>query len=70
MITMMLPVSGIYGARVSVESGIPAVGSPRHAHAWHKRPLGTVPAPGAFVTKGVSVSDNSTGVSTVECRPT
>jgi hypothetical protein len=68
VITMMLPISGIYGARVRVESGIPTVGSPRHAQVWQKRPAGT--ALGAFVIKGVSVTDNSTGVSEVECRPT
>jgi hypothetical protein len=68
VITMMLPVSGIYGTRKRVASGIPAVGSPRHAHVWQQRPAGT--APGAFVIKGVSVTDNSTGVSEVECRPT
>jgi hypothetical protein len=65
---MLLTASGIYGARMRVESGIPAVVSPRHAHVWQKRPAGT--APGAFVIKGVSVTDNSTGVSEVECRPT
>jgi hypothetical protein len=65
---MMLPVSGISGARVRVEAGMPAVGSPRHAYVWQKRPAGT--ALGAFVIKGVSVTDNSTGVSEVECRPT
>lgn len=60
MITMMPNIAGIRGTRVRVEFVVPMAGSLSYARAWKQRP--------AVLTHGVIVTDNSTGVSEVECR--
>jgi hypothetical protein len=65
MITMTRDLAGIYGTRV--RGGVITMGSlHRFARVWQQ-----IPALGVFdKNTGVSSTDNSTGVSEVECRRT
>jgi hypothetical protein len=66
MITMTRDLAGIYGTRVRGGSVIAMASPHRSARVWQQ-----IPALGAFgKNKGVSPTDNSTGVSEVECRRT
>ena len=66
MITMTRDLAGIYGTRVRAGSVITMCPLHRSARVWQQ-----IPALGVFdKNKGVSPTDNSTGVSEVECRPT
>jgi hypothetical protein len=66
MITMTRDLAGIYGTRVRAGSVITMGSLHRSACVWQQ-----IPALGVFEkNKGVSPTDNSTGVSEVECRPT
>jgi hypothetical protein len=66
MITMTRHLAGIYGTRVRVGSVIPMGSLHGSARVWQQ-----IPALAVFPeNKGVSPTDNSIGVSEVECRPT
>jgi len=66
MITMTRDLAGIYGTRVRGGSVITMGSLHRSARVWQQ-----IPALVVFEkNKGVSPTDNSTGVSEVECRHT
>jgi hypothetical protein len=66
MITMTRNLAGIYGTRVRAGFVITMGSLHRSARVWQQ-----IPALGVFdENKGANPTDNSTGVSEVECRPT
>ncbi|MEN3267119.1 hypothetical protein [Pseudonocardia sp.] len=62
MITMTPNIVEIHGTRLRVGFVMPMAGSLSYARAWKQRP--------AVVALGAILTDNSTGVSEVECRHT